>query len=392
MKKPSALLLVLLIAMPIAVPSPAPACPVIANLWDSVRHAELIVLARVESIEIAPPTEDPDDTGDRSPDTAGLRILETWKGEPLAEVRVQFRASRRPAQYREGEIVLAFLERGETRVANALRADGDVDTESLLALGVEPEEIREIQESVARRRQEVREFAEWAMGRWLDQEPPSDEIGRPAESDRDNLREIVELAVRLQKARGGEPAAWREWLVAAAEHRITRGEAIYSLVWSSRVVSNFPVEQNGEEAEAAEDDKDEPALPPLTRDELARLAAGFVREPGLDYSDVMMLKLLADHPDVEVDRVAASVIEAGLLERPIPEWVPPLVAEALRRYGDDFAVRIGRDDRDPRGRPIYTGEGESTLPTIWEVARRELGIPSVIPAEAPQRATEPEIE
>jgi len=163
-------------------------------------------------------------------------------------------------------------------------------------------------------------------------------------------------------------------------------------VWSSRVVPNFPVEQNGEEAEAAEDDKDEPALPPLTRDELARLAAGFVREPGLDYSDVMMLKLLADHPDVEVDRVAASVIEAGLLERPIPEWVPPLVAEALRRYGDDFAVRIGRDDRDSRGRPIYTGEGESTLPTIWEVARRELGIPSVIPAEAPQRATEREIE
>src|SRR6185436_1930495 len=170
----------------------------------------LIVLARVESIEIGPPTEDPDDTGDRSPDTAGLRILETWKGEPLAEVRVQFRASRRPAQYREGEIVLAFLERGETRVASALRADGDVDTESLLALGVEPEEIREIQESVARRRQELREFAEWATGRWLDQEPPSDEIGRPAESDRDNLREIVELAVRLQKARGGEPAAWRE--------------------------------------------------------------------------------------------------------------------------------------------------------------------------------------
>ena len=103
-----------------------------------------------------------------------------------------------------------------------------------------------------------------------------------------------------------------------------------------------------------------------------------------------MLRLLAGYPDLEVDRTAAAVIEAGLLMRPIPDWVLEMVDEALKRYGDDFAARIGRDDRDPRGRPIYTGEGENTLPTIWEVARRELGIPQVLPAVAPVRDAPPE--
>jgi hypothetical protein len=64
-----------------------------------------------------------------------------------------------------------------------------------------------------------------------------------------------------------------------------------------------------------------------------------------------------------------------------------MVEATLRRYGDNFANRIGRDDRDKDGRPIYTGWGENTLPTIWEVARRELGIPSVVPAETPARPT-----
>jgi len=74
--------------------------------------------------------------------------------------------------------------------------------------------------------------------------------------------------------------------------------------------------------------------------------------------------------------------------RPIPDWVLKMVDVALRRYGDDFSARIGRDDRDPRGRPIHTGEGENTLPTIWEVARRELGIPAVAPAQVPAQARE----
>ncbi len=140
------------------------------------------------------------------------------------------------------------------------------------------------------------------------------------------------------------------------------------------------------------EDTEEPAWeaevePPsrLTDEQLQRLAEGFAREPAVDYSDLTMLRLLAGYPDLEVDRTAAAVIEAGLIMRPIPDWVLEMVDEALKRYGDDFAARIGRDDRDPRGRPIYTGEGENTLPTIWEVARRELGIPQVLPAVAPVR-------
>jgi hypothetical protein len=392
MKRPPVVLLVLTLALPIAVPVLAPACPVIANLWDWVRDAELIVLARVESIEIAAIPEEAGDAGPRARDTAVLRILETWKGEHLSEVRVQFDAASPWSHYREGEVVLAFLESGETRAANALRSMGDVDTELLLSYGIDPEEIREIQESAVRSREELRQFAEWATGRWLDLGPLSKEIDRPAESERDTLKELVELAIRLQKAGGDEQQAPREWLLAAAERRITRGESIDLLRFRTRGAPPFLVEQDGEEAEISEEEEEEEeeaALEPLTHDELARLAAGFVREPGLDDTDADMLKVLADHPDAEVDRVAASVIEAGLLERPIPEWVPPLVAEVLRRYGDDFSARIGRDDRDPRGRPIYTGEGDNTLPTIWEVARRDLGIPAVPPAHAPKQGEQP---
>ncbi len=134
---------------------------------------------------------------------------------------------------------------------------------------------------------------------------------------------------------------------------------------------------------------EEPPAETLTEAELARLADAFAREPALDSSDLRMLKLLEGYADLEVDRAAASVVEAGLLERPIPAWVPAMVAATLRRYGDSFEARIGRDDVDSRGRPIYTGEGENTLPTIWEVARRELGIPQVAPAAAPERAGRP---
>ncbi len=102
------------------------------------------------------------------------------------------------------------------------------------------------------------------------------------------------------------------------------------------------------------------------------------------------MKLLEGLPDLEVDRAAAAVVEAGLLVRPIPAWVTAMVA-ASRCGGTATASqdRIGRDDVDPRGRPIYTGEGENTLPTIWEVARRDLGIPEVAPAAAPERSGRP---
>jgi len=99
-----------------------------------------------------------------------------------------------------------------------------------------------------------------------------------------------------------------------------------------------------------------------------------------------LLQLLQRDPGSEVDVAAAAVIEAGLRMKPIPSWATDMVEEALLRYGDDFSARIGRDDRDSSGRLVYMDGTDETLPTIWAVARRDLGIPAVPPAEAPPRS------
>jgi len=152
------------------------------------------------------------------------------------------------------------------------------------------------------------------------------------------------------------------WLVSVVEQPAFREEALYSLL---------PEESS------------------LSGEQLARLAGAFLRAPAVDASDVAMLDLLARYPGAEVDLAAASVIEAALRMGRIPWWTTPMVAAALHRYGDDFSERIGRDDRDPSGRLIYSDGATETLPTIWAVARRDLGIPEVPPAEPPRRPPTP---
>jgi hypothetical protein len=378
----SSLVVVLLVAISFA-PTPAPACSLVPTLWGTVEESELIVLARVDSVELAPPSDEASGRAFRfARDTAVLRVLETWKGSSRAEVRVQFFSHPR-STFREGEVVLAFLVSGETRAAREAEAWAeDPDEAEWREAGIPPEEFREAMEMATRGREEARAFATWAPGRWFDAGPLSPEIGRPAESEREALRELVELAVRLQTAGEVGLAEHREWLVKAAALRITRSESVSSLLWMTKEPPPFAEDDGEMGAEEGEDDGEaRPA--PLTNEELARIAAGFVRQPEGGYPAVAMLQLLATYPDLEVDRTAAAFIEAGLILRPIPGWVTAMVEEALRRYGDDFSVRIGRDDVDSRGRPIYTGPGENTLGTIWAVARRELGIPEVLPAELP---------
>ena len=123
MKKPSAVVVLLVIGS-VFLPPPTPACPIVPTSWGLVGEAELIVLARVESVEVAIPTDDFDDSGYLYlRDVAILRVLETWKGESRTEVRVQFRSG--PfAVLREGEVVLAFLESGETRARERAQRPG----------------------------------------------------------------------------------------------------------------------------------------------------------------------------------------------------------------------------------------------------------------------------
>jgi hypothetical protein len=356
MKKPPAVVVVLLVISQSFVPGSAVACGHV-SLWDDIAEADLIVVARVESIEENRSESDPtmgEPGTDRKKVT--LRILETWKGSPETEVVVDFPWDV-PDGFDVDDIVIQFLERGESQAERTRQALTDMEA-YMAEVARDPEATGDIDDWTPDDQEEswqrLEQFANWSAGRWF---PISvwPELRTGDEEVRKTARALIERAVLLQAAKAGEEDR-AEWSVTAVEHHSTRRYGLWELT-----------------AER------------LTDDQLRRLAAAFVREPAVDETDFYFLKLFAGYSSFDVDRAAAAVIEAGFLIEPIPWWVTVMVDEALKRYGDSFADRIGRDDRDSRGRLIYTGKGENTLPTIWEVARRQLGIPWVLPAEAPKR-------
>jgi hypothetical protein len=356
MKKPPAVAVVLLvIASQIALPARSAACPMFLSLWGVIDQADWVALVRVTRIEVEPNPGNPASGVSEEHEVAVLEALDVWKGpSEMVEVRVDLEPNA-PAPYVEGDLVVVFLERGESRARRFREANAPTSREELLELGVEEDGVAQILEASAEEQETSLRFESWAPGRWLQ----VSELALP-ESDADlaALGELVRTAARLQASGPVSFEDRLDWLVSVVERRAFRDEALYSLL--------------SEESS-------------LTDEQLARLAAAFLGAPSVDASDIAMLNLLERYRGVEVDMAAASVIEAVLGMSPIPGWATPMVDAALRRYGDDFSERIGRDDRDPAGRLIYMKGTRDTLPTIWAVARRDLGIPEMPPAERPPR-------
>ena len=357
MKKSSAVVALLLVASQSFFPEGARACTIRISLWENIAEADLIVVARVERIEDDLTTADP--TVEPSPERkkVTLRILDIWKGSAESDVVVDF-SSGVPDDYDVGDVAIEFLERGESRAGRSHQALIETETYMADALREAEETGEDIEDWTPEDQEEawksLEQFSGWSAGRWFPIGFWPDLRGADEEA-RETMKDLVTEAVRLQAANASDEDR-REWSVVAVEHYVTRPYGIWEL--SSRE---------------------------LTEDQRRRLAEAFVREPAVDRTDLDYLQLFEGYPSLDVDRAAAAVIEAGFLIEPIPGWVTAMVDEALKRYGDSFADRIGRDDRDSRGRLIYTGKGENTLPTIWEVARRDLGIPVVLPAAAPKR-------
>ena len=398
MKKPAAVVALGLVLAQISLPSTAPACSIAVSIWYRIEDAEVIALVRVERMEVHELVPGADTSilgGPRRRTAAALRVLETWKGDVPATIDVDLGEDFNWSSRKEGDVFVAFLRSGSKRAAQD--RESAVFSYEMYASMIEdkPEGFADnsyFPQSLAELDRMRREddlvfdaFERWMSNRWsvdrsLSLEDYSDD------ADPEAIRDLVRLAVELQ-ADGSDDDERLDWHVTAAERRATRFQGLRELFY----LLDFPIlpmEVHVDDSEAQEEELEAaPPQPRLTQDQLRRLAEGFAREPAVDRSDLTMLRLLASYPDLEVDRTAASVIEAGLLRRPIPEWVVEMVDEALKRYGDNFADRIGRDDVDSRGRPIYTGEGENTLPTIWEVSRRDLGIPVVLPAEPPARGS-----
>jgi hypothetical protein len=202
--------------------------------------------------------------------------------------------------------------------------------------------------------EKIRRFADWAPGHgfeieaWTGSSFPKQSL--------ETFRKVVTRAAQLQLESGAGEEVRREWIVETAEDPDARFHAFNELM-------NLKPEG-------------------LTDSQRSRLAAAFVRSPRVGFTDFAMLRLLRGRTDPQVDRTAASVVEAGLQREPIPDWVVPLVEEVLWRHGDDLKRRIGREEDDAFW-PFYLRGDDGALATIWESARHELGIPIVAPAQAP---------
>lgn len=394
MKKPPAIAVVLLVLM-FGIPSPSalafPIPPV--SLWKLVEQADSVVVARVERIETAEPlsAEEMSKRESFDRDVAVLRVLETWKGEEMSEIHVSFASTvicPAPPRFVEGELLLAFLESGESQTRRWRIA---IMNEREKRRNRTPEEIaaeerqysdygsavptpEEQASQDAQEDESIRRYEAWAVGRWF-------AVGLsygtlyPDQRDLPVFRELVGQATRLQAAGNVDAADRREWLISAAERRATRWHGLYELAAKTDALHFFYDRER-------RDTPDEP----LTGEELARLASGFVREPSVDATLTMLLKLLSPLPDPSVDRTAAAAIEAGLQKRERAWWLPEAMALVLERFGDpDTERRLRRENFDCAGAPTCEWVDTKALPDIWEQARRELRIPAVPAASVPEQ-------
>ena len=223
MKKPSAVVVVvvLLTLLMTGFPRTARACPMIRPLWFVIDAAEVVVLARVASIE-SPASEGKGHKaweGQYGYSVALLEILETWKGEAVRERRVHTLMA---PQLSEGQAVIAFLERGETRTQRVRELEWREAEEN------EDAPREEDPARLAIQAEWDREQDAWHQGQWLSI-ALSEGFMTIDEADAPVFRKVIERAVKLQAAGAVSDAEMREWLISAAERRATREHGLRGL-------------------------------------------------------------------------------------------------------------------------------------------------------------------
>ena len=284
-------------------------------LWQQVEEAELIVLAEVAAVGTRVTSDD-----DWNTHVATLEVLEAWKGEAASRLLVTFPGGLTcpaPPRYLQGERVVAFLGRDEA---------GGLQTVGL------------------------------SYGTLY----PSDEYV-------DDVRDMVSKAVRLQRRRDVARADRLAWTVEAAARPGTRWHGLYEL------------HPRGDEIHSFYDrGTDRPlAKAALAAQHLDLLARAFVAHPTTNQTAVMMLGVLARWRSDALDAAAAGVVEAVLgLEEP-PWWTRDLLAVTLVRFGDRRAEErlAGLEALTEPCTPASVAAVRET----WAEAKRELGIPEVLP-------------
>jgi hypothetical protein len=217
-------------------------------LWNVTEKAELIVLARVARTYQLEP-------GQQEPGLprgrAELVVLDTWKGaseKTLTVVHWEDLICPAPARFTEGDTAVVFLS----------KVSGVWDVESL-SYGLMTVE---------------------------------------GEADTAILREHVKEALALHARPPVSAEARLEWHLRAASHAVTRWAGLYPLL--EDILNDFsrPIDQ--------------PRAHPLSPGEQQRIAASFLDDPGKVKGLSLVLLALVGHSNVDVDRVAAALLEEEL--------------------------------------------------------------------------------
>lgn len=259
-------ILTLLLLPRLALAYPIPPQP----LWRLLERAERVVLAEVEALE----TLEGEEAKVFHGTVARLRVLETWVGEPAAEVSVSFSPTMvcpAPARYVEGRTVLAFLARRDAS-----------EPWSTVGLSYGTLYLRQ------------------------DELP----VWREA---------VAEGAALLARGTVSEDER-RRWHVLRAARAATRWHGIY------------PLDQRADRMHALYDDREGGPVT-LTPEEQRVLAEGLVAEPQLDSNLIGMLERLREHRSEAVDAIAASAVMTVLDEDRSPYFLDRLVELSLARWG-----------------------------------------------------------
>jgi hypothetical protein len=298
------------------------------NLWKLAEQADLIVVARVASVERRPSIESNEDHF--GTDTAHLRVAETWKGDGGTDVDVAFGSGvicPAPAHYEAGATVLAFLARPDEKTALTKDAP-DV--------------------------------------RWRTVSLSYGSL-YPRDEDLPILRDLVVEALALQ-SRGPVPeAARRAWHVRAATHRATR--------WHGLMGLPLPVEGMGDgDGGPGSPRRSEPAP-----DERREVLRGFADDPSDDGTIAMTLVFVGRQPDDAFDQAMLGQLERVLADDDIAYWLPDALARMAERFGSRDGLRaIGLT---PETR--YDEPKPAVLRAAWRSARARYGIPLVPAAPVP---------
>ena len=289
-------------------------------LWSLTAKADLIVVAKVTEVVELP---DPDYSQEEwASDLARLEVLATLKGEDAAYLEIPFPGDLicpGPPQYRQGQTVVAFLNRGEDHQLRTVA----------LSYGT-------------------------LYGR--------------DESELEDLEEMTRMAVELHSAGLSAPALAerkRAWVIEAAARPGTRWHGLYELeprTERMRKFGSYPPQPVGLVIE---------------KKEQAVLADAFLLADEPDDYSPELLQMLDGYEDPRVEAAALGWIE-GLLALDQPPYVTRgLIETVLLRGG------VGNPDdwmTDEKGEETFD-IAPGRLRQIWSKAKEHLSLPTVSPRQ-----------